>query len=395
MPEAAAVPAVPRLPTRVAEKPALPGVEARRVQHPSGQIGVVAHGRAPERVDDLALVALDVEDHQRGLEQVVLAGAVVRHREHGAAHGIQVRPERASPRALPTPAAAACSSGPRPPPARCGVPGGQRVGCGQPGQVVADVGVGARVGDQHRVARVPGLLPPRVERHLGPGVVRVHRRDRPPGRVVADDRADPDLDGGFEPVRAGEERLVLPHGQALVVDDRPAGGHPARVRVGADAYRRRRAPARPAPCAAARGRNRRSRPAPAGSGWPARGPGRCRSSPGTASRRPAAAAARRRGCGRRRTGRTPPGCSPRRAAPVPRRADRPGTPPPWRRPGRARLRPARSPWCPRADRAGRSPRPCRARRRPPRTPRRSRRSGGPGRAPGSRSPPSRRCRAGR
>ncbi len=54
----------------------------------------------------------------------------------------------------------------------------------QSAEEVTDVRVVSRIFDQHRVVDVPGLLVPRIEDNLLPGVVRVERR-RPP---VAPDR---------------------------------------------------------------------------------------------------------------------------------------------------------------------------------------------------------------
>ena len=111
------------------------------------------------------------------------------------------------------------------------MPGGQVVGVRQAAEEVADVGVGLGIGHQHGVVDVPGLLPPRIEDHLLPGVVGVQRGDHALDRVVEEHRADADAHVELEAVGVGEERLVLADGLALVVEDRPAAAHPARADI--------------------------------------------------------------------------------------------------------------------------------------------------------------------
>jgi hypothetical protein len=72
---------------------------------------------------------------------------------------------------------------------------------------------------------------PRVERGLGEAAFRLQCGDDPVERVVEHHRADPDRAGELEGVGAGEERLVLADGLALVVEDGPAVADPARRAV--------------------------------------------------------------------------------------------------------------------------------------------------------------------
>ena len=120
-------------------------------------------------------------------------------------------------------------------------------------------------GDQHGVVDVPGLLPPRIEDDLLPGVVGMQRRDDAPERVVEQDRADAvAARSNSKRVRGAEERLVLPDRLALVVEDRPAAADPARARRRAAVDRPARA--RPGPSSGSRGRSRRSTRSCAGPG---------------------------------------------------------------------------------------------------------------------------------
>ena len=111
------------------------------------------------------------------------------------------------------------------------MPGRQIFGIRQAAEEIADVGVGLGIGHQHGVVDVPGLLPPRIEDDLLPGVVRVQRGDHALDRVIEQHRADADAHVELEAVGVGEERLVLADGLALVVEDRPAAAHPARADV--------------------------------------------------------------------------------------------------------------------------------------------------------------------
>src|SRR2546421_12693838 len=52
--------------------------------------------------------------------------------------------------------------------------------------------------------------------------------DLPARRIVEDDVAHPHLGDELERARRTEERLILPNGFALVVEDRPARADPAR-----------------------------------------------------------------------------------------------------------------------------------------------------------------------
>ena len=92
---------------------------------------------------------------------------------------------------------------------------------------VADVGVGLGIGDQHGVVDIPGLLPPRVEDDLFPGVVGVQGGDDPFDRIVEESGADADADVEFEAVGVGKERLELADRLAFVVEDGPATTDPA------------------------------------------------------------------------------------------------------------------------------------------------------------------------
>ena len=292
----AAVPGVERLAGHVVQHPALARLHAGLVDAVAEHVVVVAHDDAVLGVDDLALVAFDVEDDPRAMElldgrsgrgRVAVLGLVVGDGEEGAAERVGVGDggcrgmDARSSRRPASRCVRSVASGQRCR-ERCSVgrigaqrmPGGQVLGIRQAAEEVAHVGVGLGVGHQHGVVDVPGLLPPRVEDHLLPGVVGVQGGDHAFDRVVEEHRADADPDVELEAVGVGEERLVLADGLALVVEHRPAAAHPARadvvrrhhrlaVRAHDDLAVRRRAwepaRARPGSSSGSRGRSRRSR----------------------------------------------------------------------------------------------------------------------------------------
>src|SRR5262249_48396823 len=73
---------------------------------------------------------------------------------------------------------------------------------------------------------------PRVEAGLVPGVVGVEGADEPPERVIELCGADPSNPTDLHPVVRCEERLVLAHRLAFVVEDRPTTGDPPKLHIG-------------------------------------------------------------------------------------------------------------------------------------------------------------------
>src|SRR5262245_17582346 len=57
----------------------------------------------------------------------------------------------------------------------------------------------------------------------------MERRNRSRSRVIEDDRADADTHVELEAMSIAEKWLILADGIALVVEDRPAAAHPARI----------------------------------------------------------------------------------------------------------------------------------------------------------------------
>ena len=166
--------------------------------------------------------------------------------------------------------AAACSAVPSAPLMRGWVQVGSSRRRGEAAKKSPRVHVLGGVVDQHRVVDVPGLLPPRVEHDLLPGMVGMQRRDHALQRVVEQDRADADTHVELELVRRGEERLVLAHRLALVVEDRPTAADPARDRRRLPSPTDSTAvPALPGSSSGSRARSHRNRRSCAGS-WSAR-----------------------------------------------------------------------------------------------------------------------------
>ena len=108
------------------------------------------------------------------------------------------------------------------------IPGRERRAGEQPGEVVSDVRVGARVGGSRGIVAVPRLLPPRAERGFLPRAVGMEHGHDAARWVVAGDRGDTDRGGELEVGRGREERLVGADRPSLVVVDRPARCGPPR-----------------------------------------------------------------------------------------------------------------------------------------------------------------------
>ena len=222
----AAVPAANRLPGGVAEDPPLARFHAGLVDPLARHGIVVGNYLTIERISLRTLIALDIQGDVR---KIFSGRPVVGDGQKRAAERVEVchrrcirmrgrfRGGRLLERSEATP-------GP------LGIPGGRVVPCREPLEEVAYVGISGRICLEDRVVDVPGLQVPGIEDDFLVRVVGIDGCDYPSRRVVAKDRADPDLHAELELVpgsrELAEERLILPNRLALVVEDRPAGSRP-------------------------------------------------------------------------------------------------------------------------------------------------------------------------
>src|SRR5258708_4478226 len=195
-----------------------------------GQVIVISHDDAAERIGDRQLITLNVEcgtgrvlclDWVAVLHEAVVRDGKNRPAERGAMRyrgrvGVNSGLGRCRLFHRTQPAAAALRK-----------PCGQIVDIRQPLENTTDFLVSSWIDLCDGVVNIPSVLPPRVEGYFLVRVVRVQRGDGALQGVITNDRADADLVGKLERVRGREERLVLPDWVSLVVEYHSAAVGPA------------------------------------------------------------------------------------------------------------------------------------------------------------------------
>ena len=195
----AAVPGADRLAGHIVQHPALARLHAGLVDAVAEHVVVVAHDDAVFGVDDLALVAFDVQI-RRG-SRILLGGSALSRSNRLWAMVRKVRPSVSKwatvgvfgVDARPSPRAAVPGSPLGVRAMRClrtRSAGSRHPAGGGRNRLTSGSVLGSS--HQHGVVDVPGFLPPRIEDDLFPGVVGMQRGDDALDRVVEQHRADAD-----------------------------------------------------------------------------------------------------------------------------------------------------------------------------------------------------------
>ncbi|BCB78315.1 hypothetical protein Pflav_047250 [Phytohabitans flavus] len=209
----------------VEDDPEPAGVHEVVGQSPAEQVVVVTGDQPPERVGHPPRPARDVGlDQAREAFVDTVGGAVVCDGGDRPAQAVEVGDGRGRGVARGLGGGGLFERSERP--ARAAVVPRRQVLVGvQAAGEAGHVGVGGGI-EQDGVVAVPGLLPPRVEGRLDPGVVGSEGGDDPSERIAAGDAAHAGGPGELQPVRSGEERLVAADRLPLVVADGPSGAGP-------------------------------------------------------------------------------------------------------------------------------------------------------------------------
>ncbi len=188
--EFAAVPGAERLAARVVERPTLAGLHAGLMDLGFEQIIVVAHHDAVQRVNHLALIAINVEHAARAifLLGAIRILAIVRDGQKGSAETVEMGDSRRI-GVLGRLFGGDALGAPRRRVDALTIPARLIGDIGQPTEKSADIRIRLRI-ESHRVVDVVSRLPPRVEDDFFESVVGMQRRDDALHRIIEERAAD-------------------------------------------------------------------------------------------------------------------------------------------------------------------------------------------------------------